>query len=215
MLKFIKYIFAITAILALGTTILQSATENRQLNDLRETNPDQYLKALEEKDDYKWFNALKELKPKDYQLEIAKYEKATQSIPSSEIDKNLDAYRVLSKLEPESDLYLSKVEFYEAELESLKEKRKADKKWDKLCNDSKVEAFQHSKNLVKKSLKSPSTAKLGGYGSTDIKLFKDCEYVVSGHVDAQNGFGAMIRSTYRVHLKRTKSGWDIKDININ
>ena len=58
---------------------------------------------------------------------------------------------------------------------------------------------------VKENLKSPSTADFSPYSETTITNDGD-EWTVKGWVDAQNGFGAMIRSTYIV--KFTMTGTD-------
>lgn len=60
-------------------------------------------------------------------------------------------------------------------------------------------AFGHAKNAVKEQLKAPSTAKFAdGYDKeSKYKINEDESVVIQSYVDAQNSFGAMIRTHYR------------------
>lgn len=58
-----------------------------------------------------------------------------------------------------------------------------------------------AKREVTKKLIAPSTADFSGYADTQIGLLYgrgEDVWIVKGYVDAQNTFGAMIRSTYEV-----------------
>ena len=230
--KFLKWVFIIFIGIPFIVGLVATVFNNSNLERLKTSDPEAYLNVLKDRDDYRWLSEMKELRPKGYQQEIADLEIEAKSMPAADIDENLKAYDLLSKLEPDNDLYSEKVKFYEAKAETLKqeskakkqelneerraerEKKRAEKKWDQLCNHSKGDALTYARELVKVKLKSPRSAKFSGLGSTDIKLYKNCEYVVAGYVDSQNGFGAMIRSNYNVHLKRTKNGWNIKNIKV-
>lgn len=61
------------------------------------------------------------------------------------------------------------------------------------CYGLHLNANQVAKDAVRKSLKSPSTA---SFTSAKAWQDKDCTFKFHGYVDAQNGFGAMIRSEY-------------------
>lgn len=208
MWKIIKSIFWITILLAIGIAVIQSAGESRALNDLKQSNPEQYLSELKQKDETKWLIGLKELQLELYKDELQSRIKIVQALPAAQISENLNAYKQLAKLEPDNQLFADKINHYKDKLSSQKE-------WNKLCNDSKTEAYQKAERLVKAQLKAPRSAKLSSYGQTKIKLYKGCEYEVIGFVDAQNGFGAMIRSNYNVHLKRTETGWTVKNLSIH
>ena len=207
MWKIIKWIMGITVLLAIGLTWLESANETRALNELKQSDPEQYLIILKDSDQIKWLRALKELRPAQYGQELQLRITAAKDLPADKLKENLDAYKTLAELEPDNQAFSDKVESYKGKL-------KAHENWDKLCNDSKVEAFQKAELLVKAQLKAPRTAKMSSYGQTNIKLYKGCEYEVRGHVDAQNSFGAQIRSNYTVHLKRNQGGWAVKDLRI-
>lgn len=61
-------------------------------------------------------------------------------------------------------------------------------------------AKEVSKNAVKPLLKAPSTASFTDEGQ-NVYLESDSTVTVKGYVDAQNSFGAMIRTGYYVRLK--------------
>ena len=79
---------------------------------------------------------------------------------------------------------------------------------------SNYEAKLIAEGVVKQNLKSPSTAEFSGVGETEMRSNSPNNWTIIGHVDSQNGFGAMIRSQYEctVYL----SGQDIlyKDLKI-
>jgi len=57
-------------------------------------------------------------------------------------------------------------------------------------------------NSVKARLKSPATADFPFWDKKEPRQYKingdsNCHYIVTGYVDSQNGFGAMIRSNYQ------------------
>lgn len=64
----------------------------------------------------------------------------------------------------------------------------------------KETAFYSANDYVTKNLKCPSTAKFPLYDDSYVKKEGDSTYLVVGYVDAQNGFGAMIRSKYVVKM---------------
>lgn len=61
-------------------------------------------------------------------------------------------------------------------------------------------AFVMSQNFVKRELRSPTTAQFPRQASATSEI-GECQFRVSSHVDAQNGFGAMIRSRYSVDMQ--------------
>ncbi|WP_031436374.1 zinc ribbon domain-containing protein [Methylobacter tundripaludum] len=69
-----------------------------------------------------------------------------------------------------------------------------------------------AKEFVKKSLKSPSTADFP-FLADSVAYLGDCTHVVKSHVDAQNSFGAMIRTETTVKLRYDKAmdNWFIVD----
>ncbi|KFO66594.1 hypothetical protein ER57_16435 [Smithella sp. SCADC] len=82
-----------------------------------------------------------------------------------------------------------------------------------------IDARSWAKIYVEKSLKAPTTAKwpsgadfgVGQYKDKKGKVVKDV-WEVSGYVDAQNSFGAMIRTQWYVKLKKIGNSWILLEI---
>ena len=55
--------------------------------------------------------------------------------------------------------------------------------------------------FVRQSLKAPSTAKIP-YGEQTVATLDNGHYIVTGPVDAENSFGAMLRQTYYCETHR-------------
>ena len=76
------------------------------------------------------------------------------------------------------------------------------------------EAWRWAKWAVKQRLRSPSTADFGGSVFSDpfqnpfkcVARGGNGMYTVNGYVDAQNGFGATVRTRFTVVLKTTEDG---------
>ena len=66
---------------------------------------------------------------------------------------------------------------------------------------NKYSAIAIAEKFVKQSLKAPSTAEFSPMDETKINIFEDNDVWVDGYVDAQNSFGAMLRSRYSVKMK--------------
>lgn len=77
----------------------------------------------------------------------------------------------------------------------------------------KYEAKYVAEEQIKLNLKSPSTAEFSTWGYTVITPIP-FGYEVSGYVDSQNGFGAMIRSNYSVEIYFDKSSGNINYRNL-
>lgn len=69
---------------------------------------------------------------------------------------------------------------------------------------------------VKLRLKSPSTADFP-WGPDKVVDIGEDRFMVLGHVDAQNGFGAMIRSNFscRVGVNAAARTYSIDEVNMN
>ena len=73
---------------------------------------------------------------------------------------------------------------------------------EKFCdNAGKSAAHIAAKFYVKQELKAPATAIFGSYDERNVSRMGNCEFIIHGHVDAQNSFGALIRNEYYVTLK--------------
>lgn len=83
------------------------------------------------------------------------------------------------------------------------------------CED-KTRAWIEAKDFVTMALKAPSTADFASRGESRINYLGDCKHEVMGYVDAQNSFGAKIRSEYDATVQYNKANdrWLLLNIKI-
>lgn len=64
-------------------------------------------------------------------------------------------------------------------------------------------ALVMSREHIKPLLKAPATARFARLGEAGVEIdtVAKCSYRVTAWVDAQNGFGAMLRTPYRMELR--------------
>ena len=81
-------------------------------------------------------------------------------------------------------------------------------------SDDSVDAVIHAKIYVQNSLKAPSTADFQSFPDIQVAPVKDKKgktlkdvWEVSGYVDAQNSFGAMLRNNWYVKLVKNGDKW--------
>ncbi|MDR2309010.1 MAG: hypothetical protein LBE53_17705 [Paucimonas sp.] len=69
------------------------------------------------------------------------------------------------------------------------------------CGDTTM-AFVMSQNFVKQRLNSPATAEFPYVSDRGVDVSADgkCGFSVLAYVDSQNGFGAMVRSSYQAKI---------------
>lgn len=82
--------------------------------------------------------------------------------------------------------------------------------------DGPETAFYGSQNLVEIRLKSPSTAKFPSLNESGVSVKKidTCKYFIVSYVDAQNSFGALMRSKYLATVKVDQNNGDVHLIDI-
>lgn len=68
------------------------------------------------------------------------------------------------------------------------------------CSDV-VAMFHRSRDFVRDRLKAPSTASFPWASEARVQHVSGCRYLIVSHVDAQNSFGAMIRSAWVVDIE--------------
>lgn len=91
------------------------------------------------------------------------------------------------------------------EIAEKEEQRRKEQELKEICEtDNSVIAYDKVKDYVKNTLKAPSTAKFPS--KSDIKIIKNKDvYIINGYVDAQNSYGAMIRTKYLASIKQVKN----------
>lgn len=78
-------------------------------------------------------------------------------------------------------------------------KAKADAQATRTCTNQAM-FFVIAQKFVRQSLKAPATAEFPSSATQAVQM-DECRMIVSSHVDAQNGFGAQIRSSWAVDLE--------------
>lgn len=95
------------------------------------------------------------------------------------------------------------------------EQRAADnaRRLNEYCSSDKSMAAVVAERFVKQTLKAPATAKFPWGAGTALPL-GDCKWQVTSYVDAQNSFGAQIRTHYRAKLQFDKASedWRLLDL---
>jgi len=85
----------------------------------------------------------------------------------------------------------------------------------KSCNDSTM-AYIMTQGFVEKRLRAPSTAKFPSHYEIKTVLLGNCRHDVTAYVDAQNGFGAMIRTPYHAVIKYNGNDmWQIESLQMS
>lgn len=79
-------------------------------------------------------------------------------------------------------------------------------------------AWRYCQDAVRARLKAPSTARFGGRESVDGMVVKGRDgtvaYQVVSYVDAQNNFGAMIRTGFECVVRKLPSGrWEVRAVD--
>lgn len=81
--------------------------------------------------------------------------------------------------------------------------------------DKKSYAYIYCKNIIEKTLKAPKTAEFP-WGVSAV--FVDGKYIVNSYVDAENSFGAHIRTRFMCKLSHLGNdeyaGWSLEDLKI-
>jgi len=78
--------------------------------------------------------------------------------------------------------------------------------------DEERKVYSAAKELVSDQLKAPSTA---SFPWMDYQVYRSGDdWTVLGYVDAQNGYGAMLRSNWKVEMIYTGRGWKAKKVVI-
>ena len=127
------------------------------------------------------------------------------------------AFEFLSDLGPDNAEYRRKDENYRQAAET-----EAEGEWlvEEHCKGrwNGVEALVVSQlDYIKPRLRSPSTADFPGYTDDEVSVtfLNDCTFVVRTYVDAQNAFGATIRTRFLVKLQRdidNPDAWRLIDL---
>lgn len=80
----------------------------------------------------------------------------------------------------------------------------------------KIEAYSVSQEFVQERLKTPSTAKFPVFKDDMVVHLNNNRFKVSSYVDAQNSFGAVVRTLYTCWIKNVGGNeWELENIELN
>ena len=89
---------------------------------------------------------------------------------------------------------------------------------ERVYHASNKNAYTVSKQFVVMTVKTPSTAKFPIYKDADVRVtvLADRKFVVRAYVDAQNLFGAMIRTKYVCELQyKFGDTWELIELTFD
>lgn len=132
-------------------------------------------------------------------------------IKTEEIEQTL---KKEAKLKAEKEAERQKKE---AELKIIEAKERDENNKREAMKYYNNKAYFISQSFVKERLKSPSSADFPSAFNTQafsVTAILPNKYMVSSYVDAQNSFGAKIRSRYSCTLKHENNNWSLESLNI-
>jgi len=75
------------------------------------------------------------------------------------------------------------------------------------------DAYAACQNWVEQQLRAPSTADFSGHGDSQIVETAN-GYDIKGYVDAENGFGAKIRTDWSCSVALVGDNWELLDLSV-
>jgi len=81
------------------------------------------------------------------------------------------------------------------------------------CGDE-IEALTYAREAVTQRLLAPSTADFPWANDEHVEVLACGRFRVREYVDAQNGFGAMVRQQFAVTMRKGSDAWHAEDVSI-
>ena len=78
-----------------------------------------------------------------------------------------------------------------------------------------IGAYVFCENVVEDRLRAPATAQFAGYNEEDVAHISEGVWRVESYVDAQNGFGAMLRSDWSCEVLSLGDGWELMSLDFD
>ena len=76
-------------------------------------------------------------------------------------------------------------------------------------------AWAYAQLFVEKELKSPKTAEFPSNGSRFVTPLGDGRFQVEAYVDAENSFGANVRTEFTAVLEKVEEGWKLVSLEVD
>ncbi|WP_169776495.1 hypothetical protein [Wenxinia marina] len=176
--------------LVTGREKMTEATE-AELAALRVTDTAAYLERLAEYDPARWLTELEQLDPAGFAAEMARQAEA------AEVERReAEARRA-------------------AEAREARERAEARRRSE--CSQTfETQAYIAAQTFVTRELRSPGSAEFPSIhrGEVSSRTLGGCGFRLAAYVDAQNAFGAVIRTRFVVELRRVPDhdAWDLVSI---
>ncbi len=159
---------------------------------------------------------------------IVRKDAEARAIPASDLKGNLYAYQDLLRLVPNNQRYREKAAYYQWKLrqESGYFVKAAKSAGTTVSSDREVDAYEKimawniTKEFVTQSLKAPSTAKWGSmFGDHQdptkcVRYLGGNRFESRGWVDAQNSFGAVLRTQFVCTVQQQANSWALVSLDI-
>lgn len=104
-----------------------------------------------------------------------------------------------------------------AEREEAARRRAEQDRYQRECGDRQhIAAYVMSQAPVTSRLRAPATADYPNITQVRVRSVGDCQFEIHAFVDAQNGFGAQIRTNYRAVMQRHPEAdtWSLVELDM-
>ena len=78
----------------------------------------------------------------------------------------------------------------------------------------KYDVYNAAQPFIVDKLTSPGSAKFEDFNDDAVKVLSPGVYGVSGYVDSQNGFGALLRSGWAIRMHKTGNTYQVDEIAV-
>lgn len=105
-------------------------------------------------------------------------------------------------------------EDYEREQQRLRAERQRQREIESEKRRYKIDSYTICQDFVKNRLRSPSTADFPSFRNVNVFETGNNKYMVKGYVDAQNSFGATLRTQYECEVQLDGETWRLQHIEL-
>lgn len=145
--------------------------------------------------------------------------KSVLEIPASEIEQNIEAYERLTDLDPDRELFQRKLSHYQHLKEQREQRKREQARREYLHSQAWAEKNRAAarvmcQNFVEERLRSPSTASYP-WERVPTQYLGEGRFRIDSHVDAQNSFGAEVRTEYTCTVEHAGSEkWSLVSLDM-
>lgn len=175
----------------LVAVVMWEDAKQAELIALKKADPSAYLAVLRTEDHSLWLEELEVMDPERHRAELARIEAERASEEAARREEQ-EAQAARERAERETEAARERAE---------QEARDAQERAEECGEKNKSLAYIMSQDFIEDRLRAPSTADFPASQRISIQPIEGCRYRVVAYVDAQNAFGAMIRSHYEAVME--------------